>query len=63
MGVHVLDLLVDGQIIVELKAVKAFEGIPLRAQVKSHLRATGLQVGLLHQLQCNGSRCEASCGE
>jgi GxxExxY protein len=46
VGIHVLDLLVDGQIIVELKAVKAFEGIHF-AQVKSYLRATGLQVGLL----------------
>jgi GxxExxY protein len=46
VGIHVLDLLVDGQIIVELKAVKAFEAIHF-AQVKSYLRATGLQVGLL----------------
>ena len=46
VGVHYLDLLVDQQIVVELKAVKAFEDVHF-AQVKSYLRATGLRVGLL----------------
>jgi GxxExxY protein len=46
VGVHELDLLVDGQIIVELKAVKALEDVHF-AQVRSYLSATGLRVGLL----------------
>jgi GxxExxY protein len=46
VGVHKLDLLVDGQIVVELKAVKALEDVHF-AQVKSYLRATRLRVGLL----------------
>jgi GxxExxY protein len=46
VGVHRLDLLVEGQIVVELKAIKALEDIHF-AQVKSYLKATGLHVGLL----------------
>ena len=46
VGLHRLDLIVDEQIIVELKAVKALEDIHY-AQLKSYLRATGLHVGLL----------------
>jgi GxxExxY protein len=46
VGVHRLDLIVENEIIVELKAVKAFEDIHF-AQVKSYLKATGLHVGLL----------------
>jgi GxxExxY protein len=46
VGVHFLDLLVAGEIVVELKAVSALEGIHF-AQVKSYLSATGLRVGLL----------------
>ena len=46
VGLHILDLVVQGQIIVELKAVKALEDIHF-AQVKSYLKATGLHVGLL----------------
>jgi len=46
VGVHRLDLLVGGQIVVELKAIKALEDIHF-AQVKSYLKATGLRVGLL----------------
>ncbi len=46
VGLHRLDLVVDAQIIVELKAVKAFEDIH-SAQLRSHLKATGLHVGLL----------------
>jgi GxxExxY protein len=46
VGVHVLDLVVEGQAVVELKAVKAFEHVHF-AQLRSYLRATGLKVGLL----------------
>jgi GxxExxY protein len=46
VGLHRLDLIVENQIIVELKAVKALEDIHF-AQVKSYLKATGLHVGLL----------------
>jgi GxxExxY protein len=46
VGCHRLDLLVENQIIVELKAVKAFEDI-FFAKLKSYLKATGLHVGLL----------------
>jgi GxxExxY protein len=45
-GVHRLDLVVEGRIVVELKAVKALEDVHF-AQVKSYLKATGLHVGLL----------------
>ena len=45
-GVHRLDLVVEGEIVVELKAIKAIEDIHF-AQVKSYLKATGLHVGLL----------------
>ena len=46
VGVHFLDLLVAGDIVVELKAVKALEDIHF-SQVKSYLKATGWRVGLL----------------
>jgi GxxExxY protein len=46
VGVHRLDLVVDGKIVAELKAVQALEDVRF-AQVKSYLRATGLSVGLL----------------
>jgi len=46
VGVHRLDLLVEEQIVVELKAITALEDIHF-AQVKSYLKATGLRVGLL----------------
>jgi GxxExxY protein len=46
LGVQRLDLLVEEQVILELKAVKALEDIPF-AQVRSYLKATGLRVGLL----------------
>lgn len=41
-----LDLLVDGQVVVELKAVDKLASIH-QAQVMSYLKATKLQVGLL----------------
>ena len=46
VGTHRLDLIVDREIIVELKAIKALEDVHY-AQVKSYLKATGLHVGLL----------------
>ncbi|MDO8585669.1 MAG: GxxExxY protein [Armatimonadota bacterium] len=45
-GNHTLDLVVEGQPIVELKAVKALEDVHY-AQLRSYLRAMGLSVGLL----------------
>ena len=46
VGLHRLDLVVENIIIVELKAVKEFADIHF-AQLRSYLKATGLQVGLL----------------
>jgi GxxExxY protein len=46
VGLHRLDILVESVLIVEIKAVKALENIHF-AQVRSYLRATGLQHGLL----------------
>ncbi len=46
VGVHRLDLMVEEQIVVELKAIKDLEDIHF-AQVKSYLKATCLHVGLL----------------
>jgi len=45
-GVHRLDLVVEGEIVVELKVIKALEDVHF-AQAKSYLKATGLHVGLL----------------
>jgi GxxExxY protein len=46
IGVHRLDLLVENEIIVELKAVEELTRHHY-AQIKSYLKATGLSVGLL----------------
>jgi len=46
VGRHTLDLLVGGNLIVELKAVLALEEIHL-VQVKSYLKAIGSNTGLL----------------
>jgi GxxExxY protein len=46
LGFHKLDLVVSDEIVVELKAVKAFEDIHY-AQLRSYLKATKLHVGLL----------------
>ena len=46
VGLHRLDLLVEDQIVVELKAVKALDDIHF-AQLRSYLKATSLHVGLL----------------
>jgi len=45
-GVQRLDLVVEGEIVVELKAIKALEDVHF-AQVRSYLKATGVHVGLL----------------
>lgn len=46
VGLHRLDLIVDRQVVVELKAIKDLEDVHY-AQVRSYLKATGLHVGLL----------------
>jgi GxxExxY protein len=46
VGLHRLDLIVAEQFVVELKAVANLENIHF-AQLKSYLKATGLNVGLL----------------
>ncbi|CAG0947513.1 hypothetical protein ANRL1_04210 [Anaerolineae bacterium] len=45
-GQHRLDLMVDGKVVVELKAVKDFEDIHI-ATILSYLRSTRTNVGLL----------------
>ena len=46
VGLHRLDLMVEETIVVELKAIKAFEDVHF-AIVRSYLKASGLQHGLL----------------
>ena len=46
VGLQRLDLVVEDQVILELKAVKALEEIHF-AQLRSYLKATGLRIGLL----------------
>jgi GxxExxY protein len=46
VGIHVLDLLVADRVVVELKAVSRLEDVHF-AQVKSYLKATKKNVGLL----------------
>ena len=46
VGNHRLDLLVEDELIIELKAVKALEDIHF-AQLRSYLKATRCSVGLL----------------
>ncbi len=46
VGLHRLDLLVEGRIVVEIKAVKALDDIHF-AQLRSYLKATQLRTGLL----------------
>jgi GxxExxY protein len=55
IGVHVLDIVVDGRIILELKAVSEIAPIH-KQQALSYLKATGLQPALIinfgaHRLQ------------
>ena len=46
VGTHVLDLLVEGQIVVELKAIRNLEDIHF-VVLRSYLKATGREHGLL----------------
>jgi len=46
IGFHRLDLIINREVIVELKTVKEFDNSHL-AQLRSYLKATGLKVGLL----------------
>lgn len=46
LGIQRLDLVVADQVIMELKAIKAFEDVHF-AQLRSYLKATALRVGLL----------------
>jgi len=46
VGRHRLDLLVEGKVIVELKTVEGLSKAHY-AQVRSYLKATGLEVGIL----------------
>jgi GxxExxY protein len=46
VGEYVADILVEGNVIVELKAVEKLEKIH-EAQLLNYLRATGMKVGLL----------------
>ena len=46
IGTHRLDLLADGQLVVELKTVEQLTGQHY-AQVRSYLKATGTTLGLL----------------
>lgn len=46
VGTHKLDILVNDELVVELKAIKVFEDVHF-TQVRSYLRATGLKHGLL----------------
>ena len=46
VGIHRLDLLVEKQIVVELKTVKELMDVHF-SQLRSYLKATGLKVGLL----------------
>ena len=46
LGEHVLDLVVDGKVVVELKAVKDLTD-QHQSQIISYLKASGLQISLL----------------
>lgn len=46
VGTHRLDILVNGELVVELKAVKALDDVHF-AQVRSYLRAANLKHGML----------------
>jgi GxxExxY protein len=46
IGKHRMDLVIENQIILELKAVKELLDIHM-AQLRSYLKATGLKIGLL----------------
>jgi GxxExxY protein len=46
IGTHRLDLVVEDQIIIELKSAKELADLHF-SQIRSYLKATGLKIGLL----------------
>lgn len=46
VGTHRLDLVVDGKIVLELKAISALSDV-FKQQMLSYLKATGLKLGIL----------------
>jgi GxxExxY protein len=46
VGRHRLDIVANGEVVIELKAVSGFPPIHI-AQVLSYLKATGIEIGLL----------------
>lgn len=46
VGNYVADIIVDGKVLLEIKAVKELSGIH-EAQILNYLKATGIEVGLL----------------
>lgn len=46
VGIHRLDILVEGRVIVEVKTVEKLAGVHY-AQIRSYLKATGLRTGIL----------------
>jgi GxxExxY protein len=46
VGTHRIDIIIENQLVIELKAIKALEDVHF-AQVRSYLRATKLKHGLL----------------
>ncbi len=46
IGLYRLDLIIDGKIILELKAVSALNDV-YKSQLRSYLKATGLHLGIL----------------
>lgn len=46
IGVHRLDLLVEGSVVIEVKAVEAISGVHY-AQIRSYLKSARLQTGIL----------------
>lgn len=46
IGTHRIDLIVDNKIVVELKAVEEISKVHV-AQLISHLKASGIQIGLI----------------
>ena len=52
VGNHVLDLLVEKCLIVELKAVKALDDVHF-AQLRSYFKATNIKIGLLMNFNCS----------
>ena len=46
VGNYVADIIVEGKVILEIKAVKELSGIH-EAQILNYLKATGIEVGLL----------------